>query len=151
MKKIFNLTMIGLFAFFVGLFYGMISIAQEAVETVAVASETDVLKSVFSLITDYKQMSAFAIALALTQILRMVLSLPALGSIFPNLTSKMKLVAISLLAVISGILTLKVAGTPTMDAVFHGTTLAAVQVFLHQYYKEFVQKPKEEAAQASQV
>ena len=120
-------------------------------ETVAAVSETDVLKSVFSLVTDYKQMSAFAIAMGVTQILKMVLSLPSLGSIFPNLTGKVKLVTISLLAVISGFLSLKIAGTPTMDAVFHGTTLAAVQVFLHQYYKEFVQKPKEEAAQASQV
>lgn len=140
MKKLFNLTMIGLFAFFAGMFFSVFSFAQDALPVVG---ESDVLKSVFSFVTSYKEMSAFGIALAVVQLLRMILSLESLGSIFPSLTSKMKLVLITFLSLVSGIIALRVSGLSWLECIMHSGTLAAVQVFGHQFYKEFIQKPNE--------
>jgi hypothetical protein len=137
MKKVFKLTMIGMIAFFVGMFFSMTSFAQEVLPVV---SESDVLKSVFSLVTSYKEMSAFALALAVVQLLTKVLSLQSLGSIFPNLTGKMKLVMITFLSLVAGVISLKVSGLSWLECIMHSGTLAAVQVFGHQFYKEFIQK-----------
>lgn len=143
MKKLIGFFTAGLLAFFVSFVLTSFTFAQEVASVIEPSSEGDVLKAVFGLVSDYKQMSAFAIALALTQLLRMILSLPALGSLFPNLTSQMKLVVISLLAVVSGVLSLRVSGVGWLESFIHSGTLAAVQVFLHQWHKEFIQKPKQ--------
>ena len=63
-----------------------------------------------------------------------------------SFAGKYKLVAIYVLSVVAGLLTLKVSGMDWGAAALHTQTLAALQVFGNQVYKQFIQKADEKPA-----
>ena len=86
-----------------------------------------------------KGMSALAIAASVSQLLLKFLSTP-----LAKFAGKYKLLAVTGLTLVTGVLALMVASDMSMFvALMHSTTLAAFQVFVHQIWKQFVKKSNE--------
>lgn len=82
-----------------------------------------------------KGASALVIVGVVVQALMLVLRIPAL-----KIADKYKLVAVALLSLVGGVVMLLKDGVPLGAALVHSSVLAAVQVFLHQIYKQFIEK-----------
>jgi len=54
--------------------------------------------------------------------------------------SKYKLVIVSGLSVVGAVIGLSMQGVDLLSAIMSGGTLAAIQVFVHQIYKQFIEK-----------
>jgi hypothetical protein len=80
-------------------------------------------------------MGAMGIAAALVQG-----TILALRSKFVKLEAKWKLLAVSGLSVVFGVISLKLAGLDLMSCLLHASTLAALQVFGHQLISNFLPK-----------
>lgn len=57
-----------------------------------------------------------------------------------ELLGKWKLLTVSLLSLVGGVLALKLTGLTWGASLLHSATLASLQVFLHQGYKQFIEK-----------
>ena len=88
-----------------------------------------------------KGLSALGIAAAGSQLLLKFMSTP-----LAKFSGKYRLLAITGLTMVSGVLALMTASDISfMAALLHSTTLAAFQVFIHQVWKQVVQKRNETA------
>lgn len=63
-----------------------------------------------------------------------------LKSQFGKYAGKYQLVAVMGLSLVSGSIALKMTGLDWASVIVHSSTLGAVQVFLHQIYKQFLEK-----------
>lgn len=57
-----------------------------------------------------------------------------------KLEGKIQILLVTFLTLIGGVIALKASGMEWQAVLVHSSTLAAVQVFLHQLYKQFVEK-----------
>lgn len=108
---------------------------------VAEIPTADWLMMLIAAIGGMKGMSALGIAAAVSQLLLKLMSTP-----LAKFSGKYKLLAVTGLTLISGVLGLMMIGNISiMAALMHSTTLAAFQVFVHQIWKQFVAKSAEKA------
>ena len=89
----------------------------------------------------WKALGAMGIAALVSQLIMLFLRTP-----LASFAGKYKLVAIYVLSIVSGLLVLKVSGMTWGAAALHTQTLAALQVFGNQVYKQFIQKADEKPA-----
>lgn len=82
------------------------------------------------------ELSSLAIVAALVQLVMLVLK-TRLG----EFAGKWRLLAVSLLSVVGGVVALRMQGIEWGPSLTHASTLAAFQVFLHQLYKHVQPKP----------
>ena len=99
----------------------------------------DWLMLLITAIGGMKGMSALGIAAAVAQLLLKFMATP-----LSKFAGKYKLLAITVLTMVAGVLGLMMASDVSfMAALMHSTTLAAFQVFVHQLWKQFVDKSDE--------
>lgn len=92
-------------------------------------------------ISDAKGASALMIAFISVQALIQFLKTPVCGMIFKNLKGKYKLLLVSGLSVIAGVLSLMAVGGLNLSAaLMHSATLSAFSVYLNQFYKQVFEK-----------
>lgn len=101
-------------------------------EDVAPVTLDDIMKFIGA-IGGLKGLGALGIAAVAVQGLILVFR-----SQFIKLSGNAKLLVVTGLTLISGVLSLMLTGLDLPAALLHSTTLAAVQVFLNQIYKEFL-------------
>lgn len=82
------------------------------------------------------ELSSLAIVGALVQLVMLLLK-TKLG----EMAGKWRLISVSLLSVVGGVLALKVQGVDWAQSLTHASTLAAFQVFMHQVYKQVAPVP----------
>lgn len=58
-----------------------------------------------------------------------------------EMAGKYQLILVMLLTMVTGALALRMSGLDWASVLMHSTTLTAVQVFLHQLYTQFLEKP----------
>jgi len=64
------------------------------------------------------------------------------SSMLPKLTGAKKLLIVSVLSVVGGLIALMSEGSTFVMALLHSTTLAALQVFANQIFQQVVNKKK---------
>lgn len=123
---------LGLFA--LCLFTFLFTLAAYAADVIVPPSADELLALVASL-GGLKGASALAIAAVVVQALML-----ALRSSLGEVAGKFRLLAVYLLSVVVGVITLRVAGVDLGAALVHTQTLAALQVLANQVFKQFFVK-----------
>lgn len=112
------------------------ALAQEA----APIPTDEFLSFLFQSFNGLKGASALAIAAFVVQAVIKFLSSDICNQIFKNWQGFTKLIVISGLTIVSGVLSMIVAGVSPMAAIFHSATLTAVMVFANQLIQHFQSK-----------
>ncbi len=139
-----SFLMVGVFSF---LFLLLLSFTGEAqspipVPTPLVTSMSEYLPVVDANDVEYflasvnglRGLGALGIALLIVQGLLLLLR-----SKFVQLQGRTKLVVASGLSIVVGVLVLLINGVDIYASLMHGTTLAAINTFVHQLYKQFTE------------
>lgn len=95
------------------------------------------LKSLFEIIGGMKGAGVLAIVAMVVQLLMLLLK-TSLGSF----AGKYQLLTVSLLTLIGGFVGLVSTGSSVAAALVNASTLAGLQVFIHQIYVQFIKKPE---------
>ncbi len=115
----------------------MIVFAQEVVAPV---TDLDFLGKLLQFFGEYKSMTSLALAAGAVQLLILFFNAPISGKIFSKLDAQLKLIIVTALSIVAGLIAQKIAGISFGDAFWSAANLAAVQVFLHQIYLKFFSK-----------
>lgn len=99
---------------------------------------TDFILELLKSMGGFKGASMMAAAVLVTQLL-----MKAFQTKLADKAGKWRLLAVTFFSLASGILALKLSGIDWMAAVMHSTTLAALQVFVNQFKKQFIDKANE--------
>lgn len=91
----------------------------------------------------FKGATALVIVGIAIKILIAFLGTPLFGSIFKKVTGQIKLLIVSGLSIIAGVITQMSLGVTFTAALLQGASLATILVFLNQVYKQFFDKDKE--------
>lgn len=113
----------------------LFTIAAFAQTGVIVPPTNDEMGALLAALGGLKGASAVAIAVVVVQGLMLLLR-TSLG----EMAGKWRLLIVYLLSIVSVVLALKVSGVDLGAALVHANTLAALQVFLNQVFKQFFQK-----------
>lgn len=136
MKKTMS-KMTALFMMFTIFFFaGVMAFAQEVSEV----SDLDFIQQLLSFVSGYKGLTGLALAAAAVQLVIMLLKTPLFGKIFKSVTGQIKLLIVSGLSLIAGVIALRITGLSLAESLLHSSTLAAFQVFAHQIYLQFFVK-----------
>lgn len=84
-----------------------------------------------------KGASALAIIGLVVQIIVKFLNSDLSNQVFKNFSGFGKLVSISALTIVSGVITLIIQGMSPLAAIFHSTTLAAIMVLVNQFAQQY--------------
>lgn len=129
--------MTALFMMFTIFFFaGVMAFAQEVSEV----SDLDFIQQLLSFVSGYKGLTGLALAAAAVQLVIMLLKTPLFGKIFKSVTGQIKLLIVSGLSLIAGVIALRITGLSLAESLLHSSTLAAFQVFAHQIYLQFFVK-----------
>lgn len=129
--------MTALFMMFTIFFFaGVMAFAQEVSEV----SDLDFIQQLLSFVGGYKGLTGLALAAAAVQLVIMLLKTPLFGKIFKSVTGEVKLLIVSGLSLVAGVIALRIAGLSLTESLLHSSTLAAFQVFAHQIYLQFFVK-----------
>lgn len=123
--SITSLTLVGYFAF-----------AQE----VEVIETNQFLQFLIQSLGGLKGATTLAIVGFAIQAIVMLLKTPLFKGVWEKLGSQWKLLIITGLTLISGVVALMISGVSIGAALVHSTTLSALSVFLHQIFKQFIEK-----------
>lgn len=128
--RIFALLVI---AIFVPLFDASLAFAQASLPTDIEASDAvaELLRSIGGL----KGASALAIVAVVVQAVMLFFRTK-----YASFAGKWRIVVVTGLTVVAGVLALRVAGVDWIGALLHSSTLAAVQVFGNQFVKQLTEK-----------
>lgn len=113
-------------------FFFSISLVAFAQDAGVTPPSQDDWSQLLASLNGLKGAGALAIAAVVTQALML-----ALRSKLGEYAGKYRLLAVSLISLVSGILALSAAGVNGPALFLHGTTLAAFQVFANQLIKQF--------------
>lgn len=113
----------------------MLAFGQEAVDLSKELPIQDFVMSLVESIGGFKGASSLAIAAAVVQLV-----MKFFRTSLASFAGKYKLVIVYLLSVVSGVMSMKLAGVDLFAAFLHSNTLAAIQVFGNQVYKQFIVK-----------
>lgn len=136
-----------LLAFVFALFLPFFAYAQEVVQPVLElppVTNTDFLQLLIQSLGGLKGASALAIAGTAVQVLLKFLATPWAGGLLKNVKGGTKLLVVSGLSMLGGVLALMVPPTSLSlgAALVHSTTLTAFMVFANQLYQQLLEKPK---------
>lgn len=134
MKKFLGMLMVICLTIF-----GAFAWAQEAAAEVVVSNE-GVFKALLDLVLGYKGLKGAALTLAVVQFLILLLKSEIFGKLFKKVSGAMKLLIVSGLTLLAGILALKASGLSYAQALSDSANLALLQVFAHQVYLQFFVK-----------
>jgi hypothetical protein len=124
--------------------FSTVVMAQETAAAVPQdVSMIDFITLLIQSLNGLKGAGALAAAGVLVQLVLAFAKTPLAGLFFQKLPSGMKLVAVTGLSVVAGVVALLVSGVTLGAALVHSSTLAAFTVFAHQVYKHFFQKKLE--------
>lgn len=118
----------------------IVLLAQVAGDTV---SSSDFFSSAIAFVGGIKGASIMAISVAAVQLLTKFFS-----SGLSDFAGKYKLVIVYFLSVAASVLAVLASGGSILSAVISGSVLAALQVFVHQIYVQFIQKDPAPSAPA---
>jgi len=120
-------------------FFGSLVWAQTPVDP-----NQDFLNLLLQSLGGFNGASALAIAAIVVQLIIKFLSTSWVGSIFPNLSGGVKLVVVSGLGVVSGVLALMLPPTSLtfLAALLHSATMTAFMVFFNQAYQQWFAPPQ---------
>jgi hypothetical protein len=131
MKKDFKLTKTAILSFItIMVLAPLLAFGQEAVA----ATDMGLIQKVMEILASYKTLPQLALAAAIVQLLLYFFNTPIFGKLFSKLDGGVKLIIVTLLSIIAGLLTAKISGVPLADAFLSSANLAALQVFAHQIY-----------------
>ena len=103
-------------------------------------SDIEFLKELLNFITSIKGAGSLAIIAGAVQLLMMLLKTPFISKFIPKLTGVTKILIVSGLTVVSGVIALMVEGQTFLAALLSSANLAAIQVFANQLFKQFTKK-----------
>lgn len=125
--------------FLMAMFFSMVTFAQEVVLD-PVTNEKFVTE-LFNSLGGVKGAGTLAIVGLVVQMLIMFLKTPLFGSLFKNVTGQIKLLIVTGLSLVSGVVGLMLVEHLTLGAaLIHSTTMTAFMVFANQIYKQFIVK-----------
>lgn len=123
--------------------FSTIAIAQETAPVLQDVSMIDFITLLIQSLNGLKGAGALGAAAVLVQLVLAFAKTPLAGMFFEKLPSGLKLVTVTGLSVLAGVVALLVSGVTLGAALVHSSTLAAFTVFAHQVYKHFFQKKLE--------
>jgi len=131
MRKIYPALLVLIFA-------PLAVIAQQIPAIVSSPEITDenFFQALMQSLNGFKGASAMAIAAIITQLIVALLKAPIAHELFNNLLGKYRLLIVSGVSIIAGVLSLKVAGVDWLAALSHSFTLTSFQVFGNQVVKQ---------------
>lgn len=125
------------------LFAPLFVFAQDAAPPVVADPNGEFIKLLLESMGGLKGASTLAIVGIVVQLLIKALNLPIVGKLFSESSGKVKLVIVSGLTLIGGVVGLMtVEGLTVGAALIHSTTLAAFMVFANQIYQHFAPEKK---------
>lgn len=127
MKRFFWLE---IFAFAIATVWWRVAFAADAP-----IPDSDFWTALLTFLGGVKGMTVMGIAVAVTQILMLFFS-----TSLSDFAGAYKLVIVTGLTVVATLLGNLVTGNSLVQALLNGATLAAIQVFIHQIYVQFIQK-----------
>jgi hypothetical protein len=98
-------------------------------------SNQDFILALFQSIGQLKGATTLTLVIIITQLLMQFLKTP-----LANFASKYKLLLVTFFSLVLGIAGLMKEGLSFGAAIIHSSTIAAIQVFIHQIYKQFIEK-----------
>lgn len=105
-------------------------------------TDLEFLQNFLSFVGGLKGAGALASVAAGVQLVMKLIQTPFFAKMLPKITSAQKLLMVTGLSVVGGVLALMSTGSTLLQALLHSTTLAALQVFGNQLFKQFVEKKK---------
>lgn len=134
-----------LMALFMFFFFPLVAIAQEVVAPAPATGSplidqhtSEFLKLLIDSLGGLKGASSLAIAGVVVQLLIKAMNLPAVGKLFSEAQGWLKLLIVTGLSLVAGVIGLMTAGGLTLGAALvHSTTLAALMVFGNQLIQHF--------------
>lgn len=121
--------------FFLFSTFGFLALSLKAFANEIVPPGVDEFAALIAALGGLKGASALAIAAVVVQAIMLLLR-SKLGEV----AGKYRLLAVYLLSVVAGVVSLRIAGVDLGAALVHTQTLAAFQVFLNQVLKQFFEK-----------
>lgn len=106
-------------------------------------SDLEFLQGLLSFIGGLKGAGTLAIVAGVVQLVMQLLKTPFLSKLLPSISGATKLLIVSGLSVVGGLLVLMSDGQSFLAALMHSTTLAALQVFANQIFQQFSKKKEE--------
>ncbi len=125
-----------------GLFLGtllmlpIVAFAQELGQV----SDLQFLQDLLEFIGGIKGAGTLAIVAGAVQLIMQLLKTEIISKLIPKLTGAKKLLIVSGLTMIGGVMVLMVEGQTIVQSLLHATTLAALQVFANQIFQQFTKK-----------
>lgn len=129
--RIFRLLGLTMIAAWVVVMFGAMAMAQEAIPPV---SETDI-KAFLAALGGAQTLGTLGIVGLVVQAMMLFLK-SSLGTI----TGKWQLILVLIFTFIGGAIGLKAGGMEWGSVLIHSSTIGAIQVLLHQIYKQFLVK-----------
>lgn len=125
-----------------GLFLGtllmlpIVAFAQELGQV----SDLQFLQDLLKFIGGVKGAGTLAIVAGAVQLIMQLLKTEVISKLIPKLSGAKKLLIVSGLTMIGGVMVLMVEGQTLVQSLLHSTTLAALQVFANQIFQQFTKK-----------
>lgn len=116
--------------------FPLMVLAQDELTTIQYAENT------LEFIGGLKGAGILVIVAGVVQLIMQFFKTPLATRFFPDLSGKAKLLIVSGLTVVGGVLGLMADGQPFMAAILHSSTLAALQVFANQLFRKFAKSKK---------
>ena len=121
--------------------FTMTSLVAFAQEVLPEVPTQDFISFLIQSLGGLKGAGTLAIVAAVVQILIMFLKTPLFGQLFKNVSGSIKLLIVTALSLVGGVVGLmSVEGLTIGAALVHSTTLTAFTVLAHQLYKQFIEK-----------
>jgi len=110
--------------------------------TVVVVGMDEFVQMLLKSVGEIKGASGLVIAVIVTQLMMKAFQTP-----IANMAGKYRLLIVVVLSLITGVLAMVASGVSAPAALLHSSTIAGLQVLIHQIYKQFIEK-KDEAKPA---
>ena len=103
-------------------------------------SDLQFLQDLLKFIGGVKGAGTLAIVAGAVQLIMQLLKTEVISKLIPKLSGAKKLLIVSGLTMIGGVMVLMVEGQTLVQSLLHSTTLAALQVFANQIFQQFTKK-----------
>lgn len=131
----------------VAMFLAIPALAQVAMPDPSLpVSSDEFIQLLLNSLGGLKGASGLAVTMVVVQLVMAFLRTPIADSLFGKPSAKLRLVIVSALTVVGGVVALKISGLSTGAALVHASTMAYLQVFLHNLYSNFIEKPVDPSA-----
>lgn len=126
------------------LLFGLLAFSYSSMlmaEALDIEETLNFIEQALELLGGIKGASAYVIAGIVVELLLKFLDTSLFNKLFSSLKGKYKLLVVTALSYISGVLSLvNVGGQSIVEALLHSTSLTALLVLINQVYKQFFQK-----------